>query len=184
MHGKHTDVQSQPSRTPNHRQEMQYSLGLILKCSVMRDRTKHCDELEVPFRETHLEVLDEVVEHTETLRVLAVVDVGERSNLGGLRCQLWVAMCDSLQRRRRASLVTHLERDVVLVYPDLELLTTDDVLLRPLRVVFPVPVSLSAAPEAHLVISLSRTIRLNSSATAGPTYTGVSGAKRSERRGA
>lgn len=68
---------------------MGYSLGLILKCSVMRDRTKHCVELVLPVLPTHLEVLDEVVEDTKTLCVLAVVDIGERANLGRLGCQLY-----------------------------------------------------------------------------------------------
>lgn len=132
---------------------MGYSLGLILKCSVMRDRTKHCVELVMPVRQTHLEVLDEVIEDTETLCVLAVVDIGERANLGRLGCQLRLSPTSELEERVRSKLgsptslgvVAHLERNVVLVYPDLELLTTDNVLLRPLRVVFPDFVSLNGA---------------------------------------
>lgn len=34
---------------------------------------------------TNLEILNEVVEHTETLRVLAILDIDEGTNLGSLK---------------------------------------------------------------------------------------------------
>lgn len=69
--------------------------------------------MERRWRQAHLEVLDEIVEHTETIRVLRVLDVDERSNLGRLK------------------------RDVVVSDPDLELLLADNVLLGPFGVVLP-----------------------------------------------
>lgn len=115
----------------------------------------------------HLEVLDQVVEHTETFGVRALVDICERANLG------------SLPESARPQLgPPYLKGNVLLVYPDLELLATDNVLLGPRRIVFSVRRQRLVPPStplghcaAHFVISLSRTIRFISSTTAGLKYT-------------
>lgn len=65
-------------------------MGLILKCREMREKIRHCGGMGVSFvlkvaREpTHLEVLNEVVEHAEPFRVFAVLDVDQRADFCGL----------------------------------------------------------------------------------------------------
>lgn len=76
---------------------------------------------------------------------------------------------------------THLERDVLLVHPHFQLLSSDNVLLRPRHVVFSERGSVmdfarwyvtgGAKGQTHFVISLSRMILFNSSTTAGETNT-------------
>ena len=64
-------------------------MGLILKWREMREKMKHYRR-HVRIRNstvcgrTYLQVLDKVVEYTQTLRVLTVRDVHERTNLGSL----------------------------------------------------------------------------------------------------
>ena len=63
---------------------------------------------------THLEILNQIVEHSEAFRVLTVLNVDERANLGSL------------------------ESDVVSANPNFQLLLPDDVFLGPILVIFPV----------------------------------------------
>lgn len=82
---------------------------------------------------------------------------------------------------------THLERDMIPVNPHFQLLPAHNVLFRPCLVVLPIGISLVPLSAqcredefscrgtlrmlTYLTISLSLMIRLNSSATAGDTYT-------------
>jgi hypothetical protein len=92
--------------------------------------------------ETHLEILDEVVEHPQPLGILAIIHICQRPDLGGLPkvsdgSTAAKAHAAPPEARTRRAEGTHLERDVLLVYPHFELLASDNVLLRPCDVVFP-----------------------------------------------
>lgn len=93
---------------------------------------------------THLEVLYEVVKYPETVGILRVLYVGERADLGGLsdeaiRKQNVDRILSSRQEVRQGKArQAHLERDVFIVDPHFQLLLSDDILLWPGRVIFPV----------------------------------------------
>lgn len=123
-----------------------------------------------------LEVLDEVVEDTQTLRVGRFLNILERSDLGRLqtvspvvRSYGWVAAAHALPIAKRNQR-SYLKRDVLVSKSDLELLTAVLVLLRPFGIVLPaaplVHVVLAVGLETHFKISLSLTIRRISFTTA------------------
>lgn len=82
---------------------------------------------------THLDILYEIVEHAQTLWVLAVLHIDERADLCGLRSQSHRQQKSSTS----CSSSTHLERNVVVPEPNFQLLLANNVLLRPVCVVFP-----------------------------------------------
>jgi hypothetical protein len=66
-------------------------MGLILKWREMREKMRHCEEgnvmrkwMVVECEGSHLQVLDEIVEHPETFGVFRVLDVDEGADFGGL----------------------------------------------------------------------------------------------------
>lgn len=117
---------------------------------------------------THLEILNEIVEHPQSIRVLGILHVVEGSDFGSLTA-------NERESPTLARTATHLERDVFIAEPDLELLLSDNVLSRPLRVVLPAIIDQRHPPRepfpTHFVISLSLTIRLSSSINNGPIHT-------------
>lgn len=56
-------------------------MGLILKCRAMREKIRHYISHR---RGTYLEVLHEVVHHAQAFRVVAVLHLEERADLGRL----------------------------------------------------------------------------------------------------
>ena len=64
-------------------------MGRILKCKVMRENMKVCKRIKhVPFpcenAKTYPDILYKVVEDSKALRVLAILYINQRSNLGRL----------------------------------------------------------------------------------------------------
>ena len=111
-------------------------MGLILKWREMREKMKHYRR-HVRIRnstvcgQTYLQVLDKVVEYTQTLRVLTVRDVHERTNLGSLP-----GSCET-GKKYDYDQMAYLERDMLIPDPDFKLLLPDNILLRPIRVILP-----------------------------------------------
>ena len=70
---------------------------------------------------------------------------------------------------------TYLERNMIIANPNFELLLPNDILFRPIRIVFPGKKSWISGQvfsiQAYLVISLASTIRLSSFITRGPIHT-------------
>lgn len=83
-----------------------------------------------------LEVLDQVVEYSEALRVLALLDIEQRTDLGGLfHAARGVQECsDHIDISQLID--TYCERNVLLIHFDLQLLSAYLVWLRPVVVVF------------------------------------------------
>jgi hypothetical protein len=89
---------------------------------------------------TYLEILHQIVKHSQPIRILALIHVCQTSNLCGLQGSV---VFPALSRR----LSTHLERDVISLYPHFQLLPSSDILLWPHLVIFPILVSPDAIPQ-------------------------------------
>ena len=65
-------------------------MGLILKCNEMSEKMKHYN-LEVRGgvgqnnQITHAKILNQVVENTETFRILAILNINKGTNFGSLK---------------------------------------------------------------------------------------------------
>lgn len=115
--------------------------------------------------------MNEIVEDAKTFGVFAVLNVDEGADLSRLDPQFVTWLWATPIR-----MTTYLERDMVIPYPDFQLLLSDDVLFRPVLIVFPVlHFSLLRHPwkdyDTYLVISLLSTILLSSFTTKGPIHT-------------
>lgn len=81
-----------------------------------------------------LQVLNEVVKHAKAFWIFTVLDVNQRANFGSLARD---AQNDEfLAMANRCEFVTHLESDVVVADTNFKLLLSNNVLFRPVRVVF------------------------------------------------
>ena len=80
-----------------------------------------------------LQILDEIIEDPQALWVLGFGDIDEGANLGGLRNGAFVSHLYSKERKE-----IYLERYVLTAQPDLQLLSSILILLRPLAIIFPI----------------------------------------------
>ena len=92
---------------------------------------------------THFKILDKIIENAEAFRVLTVLDIDERSNFSSLciNPMSWWAWDEFLSENN------YLERDMVIPNPNFELLLPNDVLFRPIRIVFPEKKSWVSGPS-------------------------------------
>jgi hypothetical protein len=78
--------------------------------------------------------LDEIIEDAQALRILRFGDIDERTNLGGLSGTVWSAFW----KQKEAKDYTYLKRNVFTTQPNLQLLSSILILLRPLAIIFPI----------------------------------------------
>ena len=83
---------------------------------------------------THFKILDKIIKNTEAFGVLTVLDIDKGANFGSLiKCtkpmSWWVY--EFLSEN------TYLERNMIIANPNFELLLPNDILFRPIRIVFP-----------------------------------------------
>jgi hypothetical protein len=121
---------------------------------------------------TYLQILDKIVEHPESLWILTVLYVNQRTNLCRLHesCEDWVFEIFTRNEAR-------LKSNMIVANTNFQLLLAHDVFLRPIGVVFPRGWAVRERVKSQLltppyfVISLDSTILLSSFTTNGPTHT-------------
>jgi len=120
-------------------------MGLILKWREMREKMRHCRTtfqrgggggLRSGHGETCLEVLYEVIENAKAFRIFAVLDVDQRADLCGLFTTT-ARQRSTVLYRGTSGILPYLKGDVIVTNADLELLLSNDVLFRPIRIILP-----------------------------------------------